>query len=191
MRALKKHIFLARISVFRTFFLEIHFVDPWISLHRLGMLQNVQFANLPLGPLWEQVWIVFPIVNALNASQITLTLKYRHDYGHKHDPFWIGWYHVRGMGTIALSMLRPLWVSFWLNILRSVSQWNNEIVDERFPNLTSFPQSFRPQPQPVIICFLHHTPVKRMTNSSIILDSTEDWCKTESVPFERRAAASG
>ena len=28
-----------------------------------------------------------------------------------------------------------------------------------------------------------------MTNSSIILDSTEDWCKTESVPFERRAAA--
>ena len=52
------------------------------------------------------------------------------------------------------------------------------------------PQAKMFEPQPVIICFLHPTPVKRMTKSSIMFDSTEDLRKTESDPFERRAAAS-
>ena len=42
-----------------------------------------------------------------------------------------------------------------------------------------FPFAAR-EPQPVIICFLNHTPVKRTTNSSIMFDSTEDLRKTES-----------
>ena len=43
----------------------------------------------------------FPHCKCLERLSNKITLKYRHDYGHKHDPFWIGWYHVRGMGRAA------------------------------------------------------------------------------------------